>query len=168
MLMNLTASFYGSHGVAVRPGGWLLLAAVGAAVLDLGFAMLFWAADGVPATRILQSIATWLMGPAAYQGGVATAVLGSVLYVALMWTLAALYCGLSRSFPRLVRQPVRFGLAYGALMYGLVFHIAVPLLTAAGPASQRPDWIVACIAAYMVLVGLPCAWAARRMANDRG
>lgn len=159
--MNPTASFYLPRS-AIRPIPWLLLAAIGAAVLDLGFAVLFWAAEGVPAIRVLQSIATWLLGRAAYEGGIATAVLGSVLYVALMWTLAVIYRGLSRSFPQLLRQPVRFGLAYGALMYGLVFHIAVPLFTAAGPASQRPDWIVACVVAYMVLVGLPCAWAARR------
>jgi hypothetical protein len=163
--MNLTASFYGSHGVAARPVPWLLLAAVGAAVLDLGFAVLFWTAEGVPAIRILQSISSWLLGRAAFEGGIATAVLGTLLYVALMWALALFYRGLSRSFPRLVHQPVRFGLAYGALMYGLVFHIAVPLFTAAGPASQRPDWIAACVVAYMVLVGLPCAWAARRVAN---
>lgn len=159
--MNPTASFYLSRN-AVRPIPWLMLVAIGAAVLDLGFAVLFWVAEGVPAIRVLQSIATWLLGPAAFEGGIATAVLGSVLYVFLMWTLAVIYRGLSRSFPRLLRQPVRFGLAYGALMYGLVFHIAVPLFTAAGPASQRLDWIVACVLAYMVLVGLPCAWAARR------
>ena len=159
--MNPTASFYLSPA-AVRPAPWLLLAAIGAAVLDLGFAVLFWVAEGMPAIRVLQSIASWLLGRAAYEGGITTAVLGSVLYVALMWTLAVIYRGLSRSFPRLLRQPVRFGLAYGALMYGLVFHIAVPLFTAAGPASQRLYWIVACVLAYMVLVGLPCAWAARR------
>lgn len=163
--MNTTVPFYGSRDVATRPIPWLLLAAVAAAVLDLGFAVLFWAFEGVPPIRIPQSIAGWLLGRAAYEGGIATAVLGTVLYIALMWTLAMLYRGLSRSFPQLLRQPVRFGLAYGALMYGLVFHIAVPLFTAAGPASQRADWIVACVVAYMVLVGLPCAWAARRAAN---
>jgi hypothetical protein len=164
--MNLTASFYGSRSVAARPVPWLLLAAIAAAALDLGFAVLFWAVEGVPAVRVLQSIATWLLGRAAYQGGIATAVLGTLIYIALMWALALLYRGLSRSFPRLLRQPIRFGLAYGALMYGLVFHIGVPLFTAAGPSSQRPDWIVACVVAYMVLVGLPCAWAARRATDS--
>lgn len=166
--MNTTTPFHWSRGVAVRARPWLLLAAVAATVLDLGFAVVFWAVEGVPATRVLQSVATWLLGRDAYAGGIATAALGGVLYLALMWALAALYGGLSRTFPRLLRQPVRFGLIYGAVMYGLVFHILVPLFTAAGPASQRPDWILACIAAYMVLVGLPCAWAARRLANDPG
>lgn len=164
--MNLTAPFYGPRSVAARPLPWLLLAALGAAALDLVFAMLFWAPEGVPAIRVLQSIATWLLGRAAFAGGMATAVLGTVLYVGLMWALAVLYRGLSRRFPRMLQQPIRFGLAYGALMYGLVFHVCVPLFTAAGPASQRPDWIVACVVAYMVLVGLPCAWAARRVANS--
>jgi hypothetical protein len=166
--MNTTTPFHWSRSVAARPRPWLLLAAAAAAILDLGFAVLFWAAEGVPASRVLQSIATWLLGRTAYEGGVATAVLGSVLYLGLMWAMAALYRELSRAFPRLLRQPVRFGLIYGAVMYGLVFHILVPLFTAAGPASQRPDWIVACIAAYMVLVGLPCAWAARRLASEAG
>jgi hypothetical protein len=165
--MNQTTPFdWPRNVVATRPLPWLLLAAVAAAVLDLGFAVLFWAAEGVAPIRIPQSIAGWLLGRAAYQGGIATAVLGTLVYTALMWALALLYRGLSRAFPRLLRQPVRFGLAYGALMYGLVFHIAVPLFTAAGPSSQRPDWIVACAVAYMVLVGLPCAWAARRAADS--
>lgn len=158
--MNPTTSFSWSHPIPTRPIPWLLLAAVCAATLDLGLAALFWAGEGVAAIRIPQSIAGWVLGPAAFAGGPATAALGMLIYLALMWALAALYRRLSRSFPRLLRQPNRFGLAYGALMYGLVFHVGVPLFTAA-PASQRADWIAVCVLAYMVLVGLPCAWASR-------
>lgn len=140
---------------------WLPAAAVSATVLDLGFAMAFWAAEGVPPVRILQSIAGWVQGPAAFDGGVPSAVLGAGLYFALMGALALLYRQLARQFPRMLRQPVRFGMAYGAAMYVLVFHVFVPLVTAAGPASYRVDWVVACLLAYMVLVGLPCALAAR-------
>lgn len=159
--MNPTAPFAWSPRITTRPVPWLLLAAVCATALDLGFAALFWASEGVAAIRIPQSIASWLLGRAAFDGGLATAMLGMLVYLALMWALAALYSRLSRPFPQLLRQPSRFGLAYGAVMYGLVFHIGVPLFTAAGPASQRADWIAACILAYMVLVGLPCAWASR-------
>ncbi|KAF1716608.1 hypothetical protein [Pseudoxanthomonas wuyuanensis] len=159
--MILITPYAWSHRLTARPVPWLLLAAVYATALDLGFAALFWAGEGVAAIRIPQSIASWLLGRAAFDGGLATAMLGTLVYLALMWALAALYSRLSRIFPRLLRQPNRFGLAYGALMYGLVFHVGVPLLTAAGPASQRADWIAACVLAYMVLVGLPCAWASR-------
>lgn len=163
--MNLAAPFSWSRSVPTRPIPWLLLAAICAAVLDLGFAVLFWAPD-VAAIRIPQSIASWWLGRAAFDGGLATAALGTATYVALMWALAGLYLRLSRSFPQLLRHPTRFGFLYGAVMYGLVFHIGVPLFTAAGPASQRMDWIAACVAAYMVLVGLPCAWASRWTADS--
>lgn len=146
------------------PGAWLA-AALGATGLDLGFAMAFWAAEGVPPVRILQSIAGWVQGPAAFDGGLPAAGLGAGLYFALMGALALLYRQLARQFPRMLREPVRFGMAYGAAMYVLVFHVVVPLFTAAGPASHRVDWVVACLLAYMVLVGLPCAWAARRAAR---
>jgi len=142
---------------------WLLLAALAAAVLDLGVAALFWAAEGVAPLRIPQSIAAWFLGRAAYAGGAATALAGAVSYAALMWLLAHLYLAALRRHAGLRRHPLRGGAAYGASMYVLVFHLAVPLLAVEGAAPTRPDWVIVCLLAYAGLVGVPIAWACGRV-----
>lgn len=143
---------------------WYLLAGVVAGLADLGAATLYWwMVDGVPPLRIPQSIAAWVLGREAFAGGMATAVAGTVLFVVLTWGLVHLYASLATAWPALRRHSVRNGLAYGALAYVVVFHIAVPLFAVDGAAPTRPDGIGFGLLACAVLVGLPCAWAARRL-----
>ncbi len=134
------------------------------AVLDLGLAVAWWRMEGVAATRTLQAIAEWVMGPAAYAGGSATAFAGALLYGVLMCALAALYRVLARAFPLLLRRPVLCGALYGIAMYLLVFGVAVPALIGR-PAFSPPHWMAVCALAYMFLIGVPCAWFARLPAS---
>lgn len=146
------------------PPPWPLLAGLVASLLDLGIAVAFWAGEGVAPLRVLQSIARWVLGAGALSGGLASAGFGLLFYTLLMWGLARLYLAAARRFPVLVRRPLRCGLLYGLLMYALVFHVAVPLFAVdGGTPPGRLDWILACVLAYMTVVGLPCAWAARRV-----
>lgn len=146
-----------------RPGlPWLLLGGATAAGLDLGFATLFWAELDVPAIRVPQSIAGWLMGPSAFEGGLGTALLGALLYVCTMCVVVAGYHAGSRRWPVLRHQPMRCGAAYGVLAYILILEIAVPLLGATEPAARRLDWTLACVVAYMLLVGIPAALFSRQ------
>ena len=133
-------------------------------VLDLGLAVAWWRTQGVPATQTLQAIAEWVMGPAAYLGGIATAFAGALLYGALMCALAALYRALARAFPLLLHRPVACGALYGIAMYLLVFGVAVPALIGR-PAFSPPHWMAVCALAYMFLIGVPCAWFARLPAS---
>lgn len=141
---------------------WLLLGGVVAAGLDLGFAVLFWAGLDVPASRVLQGIAGWLLGPTAFDGGWGTAALGALLYVCTMCLVVAGYHACSRRWPLLRRRPLSCGAAYGVLAYLLVLEVAVPLLGATGPAPHRLDWTLACVVAYMLLIGIPAALFSRR------
>ena len=59
---------------------WILAAGVLAATLDLLYATAFWSLRGVPAQRILQSIAAGLLGRASFDGGVRSAALGALLH----------------------------------------------------------------------------------------
>ena len=54
-------------------GQALALGTLTVGVLDLLDAVIFFGLRGVPATAILQSIASGLLGPAAFDGGAATA-----------------------------------------------------------------------------------------------
>jgi len=142
---------------------WGLLAAVAAGLADLGATALYWASQGVPALRIPQSVAAWVLGREAYAGGMTTAIAGIVLFVVLVWGLVHLYVRVARAWRWLPRHPVRGGLAYGALAYVAIFHVAVPLFAVDGSAPARPDGIAVGLLTCAVLIGLACAWAERRL-----
>jgi hypothetical protein len=154
------------HGPAVP---WLLLGGYTAAVLDLSVAMAYWTPRGLAASRIPQGIASWLLGPAAFYGGMLTAVLGVLLYGQLLWGVATLYDALARRHPLLWRRPLVCGAVYGIAAYVAIFHLLVPVLTGMRPVAA-PLWTATCLLAYATVVGIPCAlcsraaWAATRHA----
>lgn len=148
---------------AAAPSFWhhpVLLCGALTTVLDLALAIAFWAAEDVSAGRVLQGVAAWGLGPAAYAGGATTALFGVLLYTGLMCALAAAYRGLARRHDALLRRPLLGGALYGAAAYLLIFGLVVPALTSA-PGFVRPDWAVVCLLAYMFLIGVPCALFAR-------
>lgn len=144
---------------------WLLLGGYTVATFDLAFAIMYWVPQGGSAMRVLQSIASWFLGSAAYSGGIATALFGVLAYAHLMWGVVALYRALSRRLPVLLRRPFACGAAYGVLAYLVIFKLAVPLLALHDPDSARLDWTLACVAVYALLVGVPCALFARASAD---
>jgi hypothetical protein len=129
-------------------------------VLDLLDALLFFGARGVPPVPILHSIASGLLGRAAFRGGAATAVLGVLLHFLIAFGVVAVYYAASRVMPRLRRQPLLYGPLYGLLVYAVMNVIVVPL--SAAPDGPKP-WpvLVNGLLIHMLGVGLPAALAAR-------
>lgn len=131
-----------------------------AATLDIGYAWAFWALKaGVSVERIFQSVAAGLLGTAAFEGGAATAALGLALHYGNALTMACVYYLAARRWDGLRRRPVRYGAAYGLLLYGVMNYIVVPL-SAAGRGSRDPLWIALSIVVHMFLIGVPIAQAA--------
>ena len=141
---------------------WLIAGGVAAAMLELGFAIAWWAPQGVPATRVLQGVAAWWIGRDAFAGGTPAALFGGLLYCQMMIAVVALYAFAARHWRILLQRPLVFGPAYGAVMYVLLLEIAVPLLAASPAGDRSPIWRLACLVAYMGLVGVPAALFARR------
>lgn len=140
---------------------WLIAGGVLAAMLELGFAIAWWAPQGGSATRVLQSVAAWWIGRDAFAGGASTALLGGLLYCQMMIAVVALYAFAAQRWPLLLQRPLLCGSAYGAAMYVLALEVAVPLF-AAYPAGDRSlAWRLACLVAYMLLVGVTAALFAR-------
>lgn len=142
------------HLDAIAVGGLL------AGTLDIlaAFAM-SWPRVG-PA-RVLQSIASGLLGRAAYQGGARTAALGLLLHFVIALGAAAVYYAASRQWPVLWRRPVACGLAYGVVVY-LVMNLVVVPLSQIG--FRLPPWqtVALLVVIHMVCVGLPIALATAR------
>lgn len=142
----------------------LFLAAAVAGSLDLLYAFAFWGAQGVPPVRILQSIASGWLGREAYSVGAPAAVLGALSHYGIVLVMAWTCYRVARIWPALAWRPWLFGPLYGAALYLAMTYVVVPL-SAAGN-GQWPAWQwsqLAHLAAHMVLVGTPCAFAAARV-----
>jgi len=146
----------------LRPGQWVVLGGLVAGALDILYAIVFWALKGVAPVRILQSIAAGVQGKeAAVAGGMSSALLGLLLHFMMALMMAGAYYLASRRLSKLAHRPLLFGALYGLLLYVVMNYIVVPL-SAAGP-GQPPSglWMACSIVAHVVLVGIPCAYAAK-------
>ena len=144
---------------AILWGG--LLAGAG----DITFAFVVNGLRGVGPVRVLQSVAGGLLGPAAREGGLATAALGAVLHFSIAFGAAAVYWLASRRLRVLVRRPVACGLPYGVAVYLFMSLVVVPLSAAYFKPSFAPAAVLLNAAGHMLLVGLPIALAARRFSR---
>ena len=148
------------HGDFIR---WIVGGAV-VAVLDLSFAGTYWVVIRQATTlpRILQSIASGLLGPAAFQGGAQTVWLGAALHclVALGWTGVFLFLARNwEPFARTLATPrgaLKAGMPFGLLVW-LVMDLVVSPLSHARPAPIASTWFVVSLVWHAFGVGLPMA-----------
>jgi hypothetical protein len=61
----------------------------------------------------------------------------------------------------LIEHPVRYGLFYGLVLYGVMTYVVVPLSNAPQPTKVYLPWMVASIIMHAVF-GVICAWFARK------
>lgn len=152
------------NGQRLSPGKAILVGGLVAGALDITYAFVLWGLRAaVPPVRILQSVASGLLGKSAYEGGAATALLGALLHFGIAFAIAAVYVGASRFWPALARRATRFGPLYGIGVYLVMNYIVIPL--SAFPRSGRSPapvvWITG-VLVHMFLIGLPIALTARR------
>jgi uncharacterized membrane protein YagU involved in acid resistance len=133
----------------------IAMAGLIAGAMDITAAILFYG-PRVP-MRILQSVATGLLGRAAFEGGAATAALGLGLHFFIATSAAAVYCLASRRLALLREQPLLAGPPYGIAVYLFMNRVVIPL------SAARPQPLTLKMAAIHVFcVGLPIALAVRR------
>ena len=132
-----------------------------AGTLDIVYAIVFFGRRGVAPIRILQSVASGLLGAPAYRGGVPTALLGLALHFAIMFVIAALFVAASRRLAPLRQQAVAAGALYGLAVYGVMNYIVLPL--SAFPQRGTPPTLVIALGllVHVVLVGIPIALCAK-------
>jgi hypothetical protein len=88
-----------------------------AGTLDILAAFINSGVRGASPTRVLQAIASGLLGRDAFSGGLATAALGLGLHFFIATMATAVYYAASRKLKALVDQPIVCGLAYGIPVY---------------------------------------------------
>lgn len=137
-----------------------------AGILDILAAFALAASSGVQPVRVLQAIASGLLGPAAFRGGSPAAALGLALHFVIAFGAAAVYYLASRRLPFLVRQAVPAGLAYGVAVYAVMNLVVLPL-SRVNVRAQSPRTMAIMIVIHMVCVGLPIALAIQRLQPAR-
>lgn len=144
----------------------VVLGGLTAGVLDILDALIVSGIRGVAPSRVLQYIASGVLGPAAFQGGALTAALGLALHFVIALTAAAVYFTLSRRLPVLIRRPVVSGIVFGLAVWAVMQYVVVPMSLVAGRGGTPPPLMLAnALLIHALGVGLPIALFASRSAR---
>ena len=151
----------------MRPRRALLLGTLTVGVLDIVDALAFFGMRGVPPLRILQAIASGLVGrDAAAAGGIGMALLGLVLHFFIAFLVVFIFYRASLKVPLLTRFPVIFGVLYGVTVYFVMTLVIVPA-SAIHAVRALPSLpvLVNGLLIHALGVGIPAALFARAAAR---
>ncbi len=145
-----------------KPYKIILLAGLVAGILDIIAAAITTILRGRPPTRMLQSIASGVLGLDSYNGGLKTAALGLVFHFIIATGWAAIFYAASRKLTFLVRQPIVSGLLYGIAVYCFMNLVVLPLSAFPHKMSFPLSSVLIGVSVIMFCVGLPIALIVRR------
>ena len=124
-----------------------------AGILDITSAFVIAGLKGTGSIRMLQGIASGLLGAQSFQGGLATAGLGLAIHFFIAFAAALVFYAASRKLTFLKQQAVISGLLYGVAVYLFMYWIIVPLAFPSARHSVSRD--VTAVIVHMTLIGLP-------------
>ena len=131
--------------------------------MDITSAFIIAISRGSTITRLLQFVASGLIGQQAFQGGMATAALGLGLHFVIAFSLVGVFYAASRRLAFLRRQAVLSGIVYGLIVYGFM-NLVVLRLSAAKPRHSLTGDLIQ-IGIHMFVIGLPTALLVRRFSG---
>lgn len=149
-----------------------------AGAIDLAYAFVFYGAQGVAPTRILQSIASGLLGRDAYDSVFPAVPIGIGAHFFILIVAAAMYYAASRRIELLRRRAYVAGMLFGVAIYCTMHYVVVPL--SAAP-HFKSTWMsfLSDLSVHVLLLGpaislsvryfdrLPTASAVRRSGDSR-
>jgi hypothetical protein len=142
------------------PARALLLGGLTVGVLDGLDALVFFGLRGVSPTRLFQGIGSGLLGRSAFEGGMATALLGVLLHFCIAFAVVTTYHVAARRIPDLARRPWIHGPLYGLLVYAVMNFIVIPL-SAIGARSPSTAVLLNGLLIHALGVGPPAALSAQ-------
>ena len=138
----------------------ILVAGLVAGVFDIAAAFVNSGLRGTPPTRVLQSIASGLLGAESYSGGLRSASLGAVLHFLIATGAATVYYLASRKVEFLIRQAIISGLLYGVAVYLFMYGVVLPLTFHRSFFTPLSAVLIG-LTIHMLFVGLPIALVVR-------
>lgn len=133
-------------------------------VMDITAAFVVYGYFGAKPVPLLQGIASGLLGPRAFDGGLATALLGLLCHFVIALGAAAVFYMASRTFRFLTVQAVTSGVLYGVAVYFFMNCIVVPLSAAAKRPFSLKMMIIG-VVIHIFCVGLPISLSVRRFSR---
>jgi len=156
--MNSAAALSAHRSEARRA---ILWAGLTCGLMDITAASVVYGLLGVSPIRMLQGIASGLLGPRSFEGGLATALLGLLCHFVIAFSAASLYFAVSRGARFLMQHAVSSGVLYGIAVYFFMNRIVVPLSSARRhPFSLK--LMVLGLVVHIFCVGLPISIMVRR------
>jgi len=118
-----------------------------------------------PFIAVLQYIASGALGNAAFEGGIATALLGVFFHLIISFVIAGVFILSAARIPLLRRYAIAGSLLYGFGAFIVMNLIVVPLSAAPPVPAPTMPWLIEAIIEHIVVVGLPLGILVRRNAN---
>ncbi|HTV60187.1 MAG TPA: DUF1440 domain-containing protein [Verrucomicrobiae bacterium] len=141
----------------------IVLGGLVAGFLDGADALIFTkVALGFPPGRLLQYIASGLLGLPAFRGGWHTVALGVSIHFSIAMVAAAVFCIASTRIRTLTERPLLSGAAFGLVVYAFMHYVVLPL--SALPKRTIPVTrleIANLLFSHIFFVGMPIALAAK-------
>lgn len=144
----------------------ILSAGLLAGALDITAACVSsWLRAGVGPVRVLQSVASGVLGADSYNGGLASAALGVPLHFLIAVGAAAVYYAASRRLEFMARHPVVCGLLYGVAVQMFMTFVVLRVSAFPHKFTFRPAQFAISTGIIMFFVGLPVALVVARYAR---
>ena len=133
-----------------------------AGALDITAAFVTSGLRGVSPIRVLQAIASGLLGAVSFKGGFATAALGLVVHFVIAFGATAVYYAVSRKLTFLVERTLVWGFVSGVVVYVFMNFIVLPLSAIAFKPAYSLSAVLTGLSIHILCVGLPISLAVRR------
>jgi hypothetical protein len=143
----------------------VVLGGLTAGVLDIADAFVVTTLSGGTPIRVLHSIASGVLGRAAYEGGIPAAALGLFLHFFIALSAATVFYVASLKMPWLLRRPVVAGVAFGLCVWAVMYHIVLPITFGRPYATPALPQLLNQLGIHGLGVGLPIALFAARSAR---
>ncbi len=144
----------------------ILVGGLAAGVLDAVDAVVaFKLVLGLGPIPIYQFVASGMLGPRAFSGGIATAALGLAIHFLIAFTAAAVFALASGQMQRLRESFIVAGLAYGVAVYAFMSYLVIPL-SAIPPSPFSVPLFLNGVIGHALLVGLPISYFTYRYAQE--
>lgn len=160
------ASEIGRATSLARP--MILYGGLAIAATDLVYCLLYWSPQGLPPLKLLQGIAAGALGRAAFDGGVATALLGAGFQWLIGCCFVLAYAMGASALALLRAHPQRYGIGYGLLLYLVMNGVVVPLSAAPQPEQPQLAWMLLNVPMFALFGVVAARFAMRSLGRRAG
>jgi hypothetical protein len=121
--------------------------------------------QGTPYILVWQYIASGVLGDAAFEGGIGTALLGLFIHLIISFVIAGVFIVGADRIPLLRRYAIAGALLYGFGVFIVMNLIVLPL--SAAPPLPAPTMLqlIESVIEHILAIGLPLGILVRRNAN---